>query len=78
MSLPAETHVAGYRLELEAMHDPADPERGEWVDCWVTSPCGRFTNSLALLEGEGAFDDGPSVPGSILDRIRQTAETYGY
>jgi hypothetical protein len=70
--------VRGYRVELEHMSDAADPKRGVWLDCWVTTPDGRHTNSLACLEGEGCFDDGPEISATALDLITAFAERAGY
>jgi len=70
--------IGAYTVDLEAMSDPGDTQRGAWVECWVTSPCGRYTNSLGLLEGEGGFDDGPQVSANMIDRLISFAQKHGY
>ena len=46
------THFGPFSVELEAAYDSADPGRGAWVDCWISTPDGSDTGSLAMLEGE--------------------------
>jgi hypothetical protein len=66
--------IAGYTVDIEPHEDR------EGVDCWVSK--GRFSASLACLEGEGGLfnDQGQMqpVPEAILDRIRSFAEQHGY
>ena len=73
-----ESTVGPYTVTLEACSDESDPARGVWVDCWVTSPGGGHTNSLALLSDIGEFDDGPKVSPAALDRLTRFAQKYGY
>jgi hypothetical protein len=70
--------VGRYTVSLTAECDPNDPQRGAWVDCWVTSPGGGHTNSLACLEGEGRFDDGPTISEAAIDQITAFAQKHGY
>jgi hypothetical protein len=70
--------VRGYSVLAEPMTDPGDPARGTWIDVWVTTPDGRHTNSLACLEGEGQFDDGPKISPTALNEIARWADRYGY
>lgn len=73
-----EHSVSGYTVWVETMRDDCDPERGEWVECWVKNPRTGHTNSLALLEDLGAFDDGPKITNMSLTAIRRFAERHGY
>jgi hypothetical protein len=70
--------VRGYSVLLEPMTDSGDPDRGAWWDCWITTPDGRHTNSLACLEGEGQFDDGPTISAGAIDDITAWAIRHGY
>ncbi len=70
--------VDGYSVELYRERDDNDPQRGEYVECWVTTPGGRFTNSLALLGDLGEFDDGPTIAEETVDRIAALAQKHGY
>jgi hypothetical protein len=70
--------VRGYSVVAETCTDPNDPARGEWLDVFVTTADGRFSNSLACLEGEGRFDDGPAIPQSAIDEITRWAIRRGY
>jgi hypothetical protein len=70
--------IHGYGIVAETCTDANDPERGEWLDVWVTSADGMHTNSLGCLEGEGCFDDGPKVGTVTLYAIRAWAERHGY
>lgn len=76
--LPVTEIVSGYRVTVERCKDDTDPARGEWVDCWVTSAGGGHSNSLALLEDLGQFDDGPKITNQALHAIRLFAERHGY
>lgn len=62
--------IHGYVCEMEPNSD-----RAGW-QCWVSK--GRHTNSLACLEGEGQFDDGPLISERALVTIRQWANKHGY
>jgi hypothetical protein len=70
--------IRGYDVTAETCTDPNDPARGEWVDVFVTTADGRFTNSLALLGDLGRFDDGPAISGSAVDAITRWAIRRGY
>jgi hypothetical protein len=70
--------ISGYMVELEAFWDQNDLQRGAWVDVWVSTMDGKFTNSIACLEGEGCFDDGPAITSGAIDDIISFAQRYGY
>ena len=70
--------VDRYTVCVETMSDPSDPSRGDWVACFVSTPDGRHSNSLEVLEDFGRFDDGPRIAPHTLARIRDVAESEGW
>jgi hypothetical protein len=58
------------------MTDPNDPERGEWIDCWLSKE--SDSASLACAEDMGELNEGTKVPDKVLERARELAERFGY
>lgn len=74
--LPASSTYKGFRIDVEAMTDPNDPERGTWVDCWLSKA--SDSASLAVAEDTGELNEGTKVPDSVAAHARSFAEKYGY
>ena len=53
------------------------PDGREGVDCFLQQ--GRYSNSLAVIEDFGEFDDGGAkVSDATINAIRAWAEAHGY
>jgi hypothetical protein len=68
--------INGYTATLERLEDSNDPERGPWLQCFVSN--GRDAGSLECLEHEGEFMNGDKVCERTLSRVRRWVEAQGY
>jgi hypothetical protein len=79
--IPEETYLQedfeGYIVDLEVYEDDGEVRS----DCMITSPCGKFTSSLALACDLGVLEDGDEqhvISQSLVKKIEDWAINNGY